>query len=76
MNRNSIQIVWGILLLLAGAGVFYRIPQVMPKIEQIKQYADIMPFIYFCFYLIGILLIIGGVKKIYAHYKLIKKQDD
>jgi len=76
MNKNITQIIWGVLLVLAGTGVFFRIPQVMPKIEKIKQYSQIMPFIYFCFYLIGILLIVGGLKKIYAHYKVINKKDD
>jgi len=76
MNKNITQIIWGVLLLLAGTGVFFRIPQVMPRIENIKQYAQIMPFIYFCFYLIGILLIVGGAKKIYNNYKHIKRKDD
>jgi len=76
MNKNITQIIWGVLLVLAGIGVFFRIPQVMPRIENIKQYSQIMPFIYFCFYLIGILLIVGGAKKIYNHYKHIKIKDN
>lgn len=56
---------WGVALILAGIGVFYRIPQVMPKIEQIQQFSSISFFIRFCFYFMGVLLIGGGLKKIY-----------
>jgi hypothetical protein len=67
MGKSSAQsqIVWGILLILAGIGVFYRIPQVMPRIEKIEQFSSAMFFIRFCFYFLGVLLIGGGVKKVY-----------
>ena len=67
-NRAVVQMVWGVLLVLAGIGVFFRIPQVMPKIKQIEQFSSVIPFIYFCFYLLGLLLIAGGSKKIYDNY--------
>jgi len=67
-NRATIQFAWGILLVLAGIGVFYRIPQVMPQIEKIGQFSSVMFFIRFCFYLLGILLIGGGVRKVYHNY--------
>ena len=66
-NKKSLQIVWGILLFLAGVGVFIRIPQVMPQIEKIEIYASVFLFIRLCFYLIGILLIGGGLKKIFRY---------
>ena len=68
-NRAVVQMVWGVALVLAGIGVFFRIPQVMPRIKQIEQFSSIIGFIYFCFYLLGILLIIGGSKKIYDYYQ-------
>lgn len=68
-----IQIVWGILLILFGVGVFYRIPQVMPKLAELEIFASIIPFIIFCFYFIGIVLVGGGTKKIYDHIAEIKK---
>jgi len=52
---------------LAGIGVFVRIPQVMPRIADIDYFSAVIPFIRFCFYLIGIILVGGGVKKIYAY---------
>ena len=68
-NKKVVQLVWGIALVLAGIGVFYRIPQVMPKIEQIQQFSSIMVVIRFCFYFLGVLLIGGGAKKIYDNYR-------
>lgn len=72
-NKPVIQIIWGVALTLAGLGVFYRIPQVMPRIEQIKQFSSVMGFIRFSFYLLGVLLVVGGLKKIYDYYR--KSQD-
>jgi hypothetical protein len=67
-NKETIQFVWGVLLVLAGIGVFYRIPQVMPQIEKIEQFSSVMFFIRFCFYFLGVLLIGGGLKKVYNYY--------
>ncbi len=74
-SRTVAQIVWGVALVLAGAGVFYRIPQVMPKIEKIEWFSSNLFFVRFCFYLLGILLVAGGSKKIYHYYRKLKTQD-
>jgi len=68
-NKTIVQIICGVALVLAGIGIFFRIPQVMPRIAKIEQFSSAMFFIRFCFYLIGILLIGGGSKKIYNHIK-------
>jgi hypothetical protein len=75
MDKNKIhfQLIWGVLLLLAGVGVFFRIPQVMPQIKTIETFASIIGFIYFCFYLLGFLLVLGGAKKIYANFRKLKE---
>jgi uncharacterized membrane protein HdeD (DUF308 family) len=67
--KSRIQLIWGILLLMAGIGVFFRIPQIMPEIKKIEHFEPYILFIYFCFYLIGILLIVGGGKKVYNYLK-------
>ena len=67
-EKTTGQFVWGIALVLMGICVFFRIPQVMPKIAEIKQFSSAMFFIRFCFYLMGIMLIGGGSKKIYNYY--------
>jgi hypothetical protein len=68
-QKSKIQFIWGILLLMAGVGVFFRIPQIMPEIKKIEHFAPYIGFIYFCFYLSGILLIVGGGKKVYNYLK-------
>jgi hypothetical protein len=65
------QIIWGGLLLIAGVGVFFRIPQVMPGISQMDAFSSVMTFIRFSFYLIGCLLVCGGISKIRKNYKLL-----
>jgi hypothetical protein len=47
-QKSTLQLIWGILLLMAGVGVFFRIPQVMPEIKKIEHFAPYMVFIYFC----------------------------
>lgn len=68
-QKSKLQFIWGILLLVAGIGVFFRIPQIMPEIKKIEHFSPYMFFIYLSFYLIGILLIVGGSRKIYNHLK-------
>ena len=68
-QKKKFQFIWGILLLLVGIGVFFRIPQIIPEIKKIEHFASILFFIYFCFYLVGILLVVGGGRKIYNHFK-------
>jgi hypothetical protein len=73
-HRNHFQLVWGALLALAGVGVFYRIPEVIDRVKTIPVFSgSAIYFVYFCFYLLGILLIWGGVRKILIHLNLLKK---
>lgn len=67
-NKN-IQLIWGIALTLVGIGVFVRIPQVMPQLEKMEQFSGAMWFIRFCFYLMGVILIGGGIKKLLNHFR-------
>jgi len=68
-RKNRFQLWWGVMLAAAGLGIFYRIPQVMPKIEQIRQSSSELLFVRLCLYLIGILLFAGGCKKIIAFFR-------
>ncbi|MGD2269605.1 MAG: hypothetical protein PVI06_04330 [Desulfobacterales bacterium] len=72
-NKSISQIIWGAALVLAGVGVLFRIPQVLPKVFSIEHFAAIKGFIYFCFYFLSFALIGGGVKKIYRNYKIVKQ---
>ncbi len=64
-TKDKAQRIWAILLIIAGIGVFIRIPQVMPKIEQIQQFSSASGYIRFCFYFMGLFLIGGGCMKLY-----------
>jgi len=68
-NKVVVQLVWGILLVLAGVGVFFRIPAVMARIENIEQFVPSAFIIRVCFYVLGILLVGGGSKKIFDHFQ-------
>jgi len=64
-EKARLQLIWGTALLLMGIGVFFRIPQVMPRVREIAQLAVISGFVQFCFYFMGALLVGGGARKIY-----------
>ena len=68
-HKSNVQLIWGLALLCVGIMVFFRIPQVMPRIEQIEHYARVLPYIKFCLYLMGAFLTAGGAMKLYSHYR-------
>jgi len=68
-EQSQFQLIWGLMLAAMGIALLYRIPQVMPRITEIEQFAYIRPFLNFCFYLMACILIAGGCRKIYLHIK-------
>jgi hypothetical protein len=71
-TKATLQLVWGLLLAMAGIGLFFRIPQVMPQIRQIESFSGAIPFIYFCLYFMAVFLIAGGGRKIYLNSRKLK----
>lgn len=69
-HRNNNQLIWGIALALVGLAVFVRIPQVMPELEKLQHLSGVIGFIRVCFYLMGIILLGGGIKKIVNYFQL------
>ena len=67
--KSTLQLAWGVLLVMAGVGLCFRIPQVMPQIRQIESFTGAIPFIYFCLYFVAVFLIAGGARKIAAHFR-------
>ncbi|MCD6185150.1 MAG: hypothetical protein J7K84_05080 [Deltaproteobacteria bacterium] len=74
-NKTIIQIVWGIVLSATGLGVFFAIPQKMIEIEKSGFFSSNLFFIKFSFYLIGILLLGGGIKKILKNCRNLHKKN-
>ena len=69
MDKRNIQMIWGVMLVMAGLGVFYRIPQVMPRIQEMEAFVNAVSIIRFCFYFLGVLLVYGGGRKLYENHK-------
>ncbi|KPA12262.1 membrane protein [Candidatus Magnetomorum sp. HK-1] len=70
-DKNIIQILWGIVLTVTGILVILQIP------EKFNQMGDIAPnniFAKLCFYGLGILLILGGLKKVIIELKSTKNK--
>ena len=74
-SKHHIQLIWGIALVLAGAGVFFRIPQVMPQLAQMGQSNTTLWAVRICFYLMGALLIGGGSRKIVQYFQSQGRKD-
>ena len=74
MDRQPkmLQMIWGGALAAAGVGVFIMLPRRMAQIAEARQAAPAsfeMLFLWFCFGLLGVLLIGGGLRKIYRGLK-------
>ncbi len=69
MDKKKINFYYGIVITLVGIAVFYRIPQVMPKIETIEFLSQKLVVVKACFYILGALLILAGSIRIYKNYK-------
>jgi hypothetical protein len=68
-SKRNFQLIWAGALILMGVAVFFRIPQVMPKLAEMGQSATTIGFIRICFYILGFILVGGGLKKIVDHFK-------
>jgi uncharacterized membrane protein YidH (DUF202 family) len=74
-SKAIFQAIWGVLLLLMGVLLFFQVPQVMERIAQIEYYASIKWIIRIIVYVIAVILIGGGGKKIFENYKHLTKWD-
>lgn len=69
MDKKKINFYYGIVITLVGIAVFFRIPQVMPKIETIEFLARKIVLVKASLYTLGSLLILAGSVRIYKNYK-------
>ena len=74
MDRSKAiyHVVWGALLLLMGVLLLIQVPQVMERITRIEYHKFVLWFIRIIIYIIALLLIGGGARKIYENYKHLK----
>ncbi|MBW2410955.1 MAG: hypothetical protein JRF72_14240 [Deltaproteobacteria bacterium] len=74
MDRSQAiyHVVWGALLLLMGVLLIIQVPQVMERITRIEYHRFVLWFIRIIIYIIALLLIGGGARKIYENYKYLK----
>ncbi|OQX05342.1 MAG: hypothetical protein BWK80_52305 [Desulfobacteraceae bacterium IS3] len=68
-DKSLIQMIWGIALVLAGIGIFFAMPQKIVQLQQMQASSFFINFTRFSFYLIALLLIGGGGRKIYENYR-------
>jgi len=69
MDKKNFAFYYGIILIAVGIGVFFRIPQVMPRIETIEFFREKLFLVKFCFYMLGVLLILAGAIRVFKNYK-------
>ena len=77
MDRNKaiFHVIWGALLLLMGVMLIIQVPQVMERVTRIEYHRFVVWFIRIIVYLIALLLIGGGGRKIYEYSKHLKAGD-
>ena len=68
-KKQAAQLVWGVLLVTAGVGVVFRVSFLDSELDAIAGQPSTAVFIRICFYVMAILLIGGGIKKIRNYYQ-------
>ncbi len=68
-KKQTTQLIWGLLLILAGVGVFFRFHSLASEMETFAGQPATAVFIRICFYIMAILLIGGGIRKVRGYYK-------
>jgi len=69
MDKKKINFYYGIVIVVVGLSVFYRIPQVMPRVATIDFLAQKLFIVKVCFYILGGLLVLAGSIRIFKNYK-------
>ncbi|RJP94929.1 MAG: hypothetical protein C4518_02080 [Desulfobacteraceae bacterium] len=67
-NKNPVQLIWGVALFVMGIGVIFRVPVVAERILTAGELSSGLYFLRFCFYLIAVILMGGGIKKITKYW--------
>lgn len=67
--RTAIQSLWGIAMAVMGVSFFLRIPEIMARVSEISYFHGVRTFLRFGLYLMSVLLVGGGIRKLSAIYK-------
>jgi hypothetical protein len=57
-----------------GIAFFFKIREVINNATTIETLGAGIGFVYFCLYMIDLILIVGGIKKIYTNLKKLREQ--
>ena len=68
MDQKRAGFIYGIVLVLVGFAVFYRIPEVSEQIREIEFFSRKMGAVKFSFYMLGIFLVTAGGIRIYKNF--------
>ena len=71
LEKSNYQLIWGIAYAAMGFAVFFKIipDRIMPWLDANAQSSVLRPFVLFCFYFMGMMLVGGGLKKVYHYFK-------
>jgi hypothetical protein len=69
MDKKKFAFYYGIVLIAVGLGVFYRIPDVTKQVADIAFFSSKLFIVRFCFYMLGIFLVIAGSIRVYRNFK-------
>jgi hypothetical protein len=67
--KNHFQLVWAGILMSTGIAVLLEIPRKMSQLVQLWQSPSKIWAARICFYLMGILLIGGGIRKLIQYFQ-------
>jgi uncharacterized membrane protein HdeD (DUF308 family) len=67
--KNHLQLIWAVVLMSVGVAVFLEIPRKMSQLVQLWQSPAKIWAFKICFYLVGILLVGGGIRKMIQYFQ-------
>jgi uncharacterized membrane protein HdeD (DUF308 family) len=73
--KNHLQLVWAGVLMSVGVAVFLEIPRKMSQLAQLYQSSAKILAYKICFYLVGILLVGGGIRKAVSYFQTEGQRD-
>lgn len=70
--NNKFKFYYGILLVFVGLCIFYRMPELIQQTEQIEFFKQKITGVKFCFYMLGVFLVVAGGIRIKNNFSSLK----